>query len=268
MLIWLQKTAAIVALAVCLVGPFGIALWESSHSPNSPQQLSDHKATSEPSNKADEEKPEAAIARYTYWLTWVTFILAVATIGLGGIGMFQINLARAEFISTHRPRLRIRNVVVREPQDAYGKKWPRFHPGQIVRGQFFIANVGSGRADILEGHCSVYWTNDGLPMARPYEGKRDNLAVVSNTLLSGESTHVLFQSETLVGQEGPTFGMRTILGHNLYVMGWVTYADGNGNVRRTAFCREYFKNKGPNGEIVGTGGRFFPVDNPDYEHEE
>jgi hypothetical protein len=179
-----------------------------------------------------------------------------------------VSLMREDMTNTHRPRLRIRNVIVQQPQDALGKKWPRFHRGHVVRGQFYIVNVGSGRADILDGHCTVLWTQDGLPMARPYEGAGDNLNAAGRTLLSGESTLVIFENEKMVGEEGSTFGMRTILGHNFYVMGWVTYSDRNNNVRRTAFCREYFKNKGPNDEFVGGDGRFFPVNNPDYEHEE
>jgi len=99
-----QKTATIIALALC----FGVAvageLREASHSPYPPQQFGNSKTTSAPQNKAAQEKPEEAIARYNFWLTIVTTILAIATVGLGGIGIFQIRLARAEFISTHRPK--------------------------------------------------------------------------------------------------------------------------------------------------------------------
>ena len=45
-------------------------------------------------------------------------------------------------------------------------------------------------------------------------------------------------------------------------MGWVQYTDDLNNQRRTSFCREY-RSAHP-----GTLGRFFPVADPDYEHEE
>ena len=104
-------------------------------------------------------------------------------------------------------------------------------------------------------------------MTKPYEEGADNLCAVKRTLLSGQSTIVNFQSAHQIGQN-MVFGRNTIGGYDLYVMGRITYADRNHDVRRTTFCRQYFAAKGPDGQIAGPDGRFYPVNNPDYEHEE
>jgi hypothetical protein len=41
-------------------------------------------------------------------------------------------------------------------------------------------------------------------------------------------------------------------------MGWIEYSDGLGFIRRIAFCRKYDHDQ----------GRFFAIDDPDYEHAE
>lgn len=45
---------------------------------------------------------------------------------------------------------------------------------------------------------------------------------------------------------------------NMYVIGRVGYIDELGGMRSTAFCRKWDDDK----------GRFFAVDDPDYEHAE
>lgn len=45
---------------------------------------------------------------------------------------------------------------------------------------------------------------------------------------------------------------------NVYVIGRVGYIDELGGMRSTAFCRKWDDDK----------GRFFAVDDPDYEHAE
>lgn len=171
--------------------------------------------------------------------------------------------AQAEFIATHRPRIRVRNIIVNPPQGADGRVFEPFAPGHPVSGQFFIANVGGSRADILDGYCMVFWSREGLPMRRPYEGRDDNLQAAGRTLLSGQSTTALFNSDKAIEAEASqTVGREIARGFRLYVMGWVTYADRNNDVWRTGFCHEY----------VPIGGfsspRFFPVNDPDYEYQD
>jgi hypothetical protein len=225
----------------------------------------------------DAESADDRIAKYTLWLAILTGALVVVSTFQGYFLIRSDRTARiaaetarkstetaqAEFIATHRPRIRVRNIVVNSPQSADGRTFEPFAPGQIVSGQFFIANVGGSRADILDGHCTVFWSREGLPMRRPYEGRDDNLQAMGRTLLSGQSTTALFRSDRPIESEASqTVGRSIAHGFKLYVMGWVTYADRNNDVWRTGFCHEY----------VPTGGfsppRFFPVDDPDYEYQD
>lgn len=173
--------------------------------------------------------------------------------------------AQAEFVATHRPKIRVRNIVIDPPKSADCVELELFAEGYPVRGQLEIANVGGSRADILDGHCMVYWSSEGLPMRRPYEGAVDNLRAQERSLLSGQSTTARFRSDrTMEPNIARTFTTQVIRGFTLYVMGWVTYADRNQDVRRTCFCREYRR--------IETNAfatpRFFAVDDPDYEYEE
>jgi hypothetical protein len=226
--------------------------------------------------------PDERIANYTWWLAVLTGGLVVVAACQGffliradrtarisaNAATSAVEAASADFIASHPPKLRVRNIVINPPQTTDGRRLSMFAKGQVIRGQLFIVNVGGSRADILDGHCMVFWSKNGLPMRRPYEGQEDNLQAMSRTLLSGQSTPVVFQSGAMVGDEGPTFGQKVIAGHDLYVMGWVTYADRNNDVRRTTFCREYFALIGPDEKIAGPQGRFYVVNNPDYEYEE
>jgi hypothetical protein len=45
-------------------------------------------------------------------------------------------------------------------------------------------------------------------------------------------------------------------------MGWIEYKDKLGTTHRTSFCRLYAIESGQR------YARFYPVDDPDYEHEE
>jgi hypothetical protein len=205
----------------------------------------------------------AIIAVFTAILGVFTVRLARSTTVAADAASKATKTAQAEFVASHRPKLRIRNIVVNPPRTVDGRELALFAPGHVVSGQFFIANVGGSRADILDGHCTVFWSREGLPMRRPYEGGEDNLQAVGRTLLSGQSTTALFRSDGPIDADvAQTVGRNIVQGFRLYVMGWVTYADRNNDVWRTGFCREF----------MPTGGfslsRFFPVNDPDYEHEE
>lgn len=274
MLINLPKPIAI-ALAVCIALGFGsVVWWSSAHQPERA------KYESHP-QKAVQISPDERIANYTGWLAVLTAALVGGALIQGYFLLRADNTARisadaarravqmasAEYVASHRPKLRIRNIVVDPPKSENGQIWPLLHPGHLVCGQLFIANVGGNRADILDGHCLVFWNKGGLPMRPPYEGGGDNLRALRRTLLSGESTPVAFQSNQPMDGGGPTIGRDVIGGTNLYVMGWVTYADKNNDVRQTCFCRE-FRLIDKDKRMLGADGRFLPVDNLDYEHEE
>jgi hypothetical protein len=86
------QNAVVIALFACLVIGFGIAVWSASQRPHSPIQ---YKSSPQKERSADKhtteerEKPEEALARYTWWLVAFTGVLAGATIGLG-VGTFGL----------------------------------------------------------------------------------------------------------------------------------------------------------------------------------
>lgn len=167
----------------------------------------------------------------------------------------QKEIARQQFIADKRPRLRVRNVVVR-PASITSFSSSIFFPHQFVSGQCYVSNHGGTDAKVVEAHCEVFWTDAPLPMERPYEGKNGNSAIRA-TIPAGGSIPLQFQSDRPLGEREPD----DILSRGncqIYVLGWVEYEDLRSVRRRTAFCRKYDPVR----------RRFFPIDDPDYEHEE
>ncbi len=278
-----------VALFACLVLGYVSLVWYASQAPGSSQY---ERRTYHTNEKAGQRNPPQtlwewvthdAIAVFTFFLAaftgalfWVSIIemrylrradktarkLAKITkqqtailAAQADIALKQHELERLQFIADKRPRLRIRNVVVR-PASVTGYEPTLFHPGQYVGGQCYIANSGGIDAVVVEAHCEVFVTNVQLPMERPYEGKNGNSAI-RPTIPPGGSVPFPFQSDTIIS-EHQSQAVRNGIGYRLYLLGWVEYEDIKGVRRRTAFCRKY----------DAATGRFAAVDDPDYEHEE
>ena len=82
----------------------------------------------------------------------------------------QKEIARQGHITTHRPKLRIRNVRLGKMHAALNL----IFAGEVIEGQLYVANVGNSDAIIIEFHVEVFCSQDGLPMIRPYEGVEPN----------------------------------------------------------------------------------------------
>jgi hypothetical protein len=265
----LYKPALFVLFGCYLFG-FVFVAWQSS---KSPPYFEKHAATKQqPTQKNNENGakvqslwvPVDSIGLYTLVLAAFTGLL-VGVAGLQILFLLRSDIATRKTITlTQRPKLRVRNIVIERPQ-ALGRKLNFFQKGHVVRGQLYVANIGGTPATILEGYCSVWWNQYGeameLPMQRPYEGKDGNFVLLKQSLSAGESTTGLFQSSGLVDTDN-IIGVDSIMGSRAYVMGWIKYADDFGVKRSTSFCRQY---KSPGG---GANGRFYAVEDPDYEHEE
>ena len=194
-------------------------------------------------------------------LTGSTVLLWVATNKQARITNDALKLSRDEFVSTWRPKLRVRNIVVsRTPKDRELQEI--FMPGKALECRFYISNVGGTPTRITEAFGMAFQSQVDLPMARPYEGKGGNLFIPAKAIRPGQSVPMQFVSDWAMDESSRTIGARTIGHQRLFVMGWIVYVDDIGIERRTAFCRE-FKRK-----TDWDGGRFNIVKNPDYEHEE
>jgi hypothetical protein len=178
----------------------------------------------------------------------------------------QSILARQEFILVHRPRIHIRNIVVRHPKSVVG--WTPddiFRINEQVSGQFYIANRGDVDAWVTEILTMVRWYGVAhLPMERPYEGRDGDKKAIPVRIPASRSLQVTFSSSKLMDNAAANI-LAGAEGHRLYIMGFVEYRDQAAVDRglpsrtyRTAFCRVF----------SATARRFVPVDDEDYEHEE
>lgn len=187
-----------------------------------------------------------------------TMLLAIATVWLAFVGWQAAKDTRRALLLAQRPRIRIRNVIVKPPRiPSYTPMI--FFPRQLIDGQLYIVNVGGTEATLIEAHCEVYWENVGvhtLPMERPYEGENPSIPSLRISLQPGQSIPLPFGSTKQIDERELD---QILAGHLLiYVLGFVAYIDKLGMERRTAFCRQYDHLR----------RRFFAVEDPDYEHEE
>jgi hypothetical protein len=203
----------------------------------------------------------AVTAAATIFIAAFTIVLALVTGRQARLSREAIDLARSEIAATHRPKLRVRNVVLENPLRAGLRRWYVFEPGQCVQGHLYVGNVGDSAATITSSHCRVFWTKEPLPMERPYENESGNDFLGGTTLAAGAATIGSCDSLEPIRDEAHSIGLGRD-GWKLYVMGWVNYIDANQTPRRTSFCREYrvLENSGR--------GRLFAVENLDYENEE
>ena len=168
----------------------------------------------------------------------------------------QAKVSEDTLILTQRPRLIVRNVVVKRSENTIPPR-PLFERGMPVSGQFYISNVGGTPARIIEIGCWVEWYIGELPMERPYEGRNGDRLSTPIVLQPSQSTPWPFTSEQNMGDEA-----NSVLLNNdrwgICVLGWVAYKDDAEIERRTAFCRRWSVDR----------QRFMPVADTDYQHEE
>ena len=155
----------------------------------------------------------------------------------------QVRLAREEFIASHRPIIRVRNIVANRvgSEDIPGH-FQVIKMSERVSGEFEVANVGSTNATLEGVHLTFYAAKWRLPMRLPYEGKPSNCIFIEN-VAAGESIKIPF--EIAVDTDGlmpdEAFNPSVTGSLVLYAMGWLTYRDREHVLRRTAFCRGYDK---------------------------
>jgi hypothetical protein len=106
----LQKTATIIALALCFAIAIAGELWQASnslHVPINQNAATQHQAKAD--NETPKENAEEAIARYNKWLTFFTAILAVATVGLGfaTIGLYFVSQRQLKHAEIESQRARV-----------------------------------------------------------------------------------------------------------------------------------------------------------------
>lgn len=188
-----------------------------------------------------------------------TIVLAIVTARSLRLTKQSVELARNEFISTQRPKLRIRNITIDYPSSAHQARGRYFGENCVVHGNLWVVNIGNTNAKVVTSHCMVYWREGNLPMDRPYEDTSGNQFMGKSFLAPGEDQLGTFNTLDALGPEGNEIQMSREK-WKLWVMGWVEYADDRNPpvIRRTSFCFQW----------MPEAQHFLAEDHPDYQQED
>jgi len=183
----------------------------------------------------------AVIAFFTITIWWSTRREAQLT-------RDAIALGNKEFISTHRPRLRVRKLRLIGVQD---------HP---IKVEYDVINVGVGiakivhhelRVTIKEPANRISLDRGGTVIATSEGGE----GLVGKSLIGGRGFIDSFESDI---QYGDWYRFGETGGYRLIFSGIFEYEDDNGVSRYTEFNRTYDAKR----------DRFVRPDDPDYEYED
>lgn len=260
------KNVVIFALAVCFLVGFGREVWRASNISHVPiNQSSAAKQENKTNDATQKESTEQAIARYNWWLTIFTGVLAVATLGLvvatAGLyfaGRRQLQFIQAEFVTTQRPRLIARHVLLAADASPIDTIVMLGHDADATGG-LSVVNIGGSDAKIVRGVYRIYFTKNSLPARPPLDHRPHELFAAETIIKRGESKVVEIWGKVDLGPPDST-GLRDIRqfeneGWRVYVMGEISYRDDGGAYHYMGFCRRRMRT-----------GRFRPVKSPDYEY--
>jgi hypothetical protein len=136
---------AIALAALLIIGPLSMASmisYQACHGGNSPS-----------CNSGSQPWHEVFVGtRATDWLALLIlafqllFFIRQTAIGDSQTDLIdkQATISHQNYLQTHRPRLRVRNIVVRGSM---------FTKGNPIRGQFYVDNIGGTNAKVVESHC-------------------------------------------------------------------------------------------------------------------
>ena len=207
-------------------------------------------------------------------LSLFTFLLVCATAGLifsgiqqssymrrswksaraaAGAAKQQAGIAEATFLSTHRPRIRIKHLWL--TSDIWG--------GAPLTFNLVIVNHGDTDARIIEMNVATQILPAASQLdARPEFNSARMFAPQAPTLPSGITYSIEKVSDGRVLTDKDNANVRS-KASTLYCYGYVDYIDSLGRVRKTAFCRYLDVPSRP--RTHQDVGRFVKVDDPDYE---
>lgn len=205
----------------------------AANSPNTKADPNTAKPGVQPAPTPQQPSAENRLASYTGWLTVFTFVLAAGTLGLFWVAARQGNQLEREFIATHRPKLVVRSVMLRNaliPGEA-----PRdFKMGFTLH--YLVVNVGPTTATIVQATSTrsmVPNPREWTPGDQVYTSDGDG--IVGRELKSGESCAGTCDNGSglieSVAARSPFFP--------IYFLGYVVYEDSAGVQRRTGFIRRY-----------------------------
>lgn len=186
----------------------------------------------------------------TIFVAFFTYTLWKTSSEQGALTRESIDLARQEFITSHRPRLRIRRVTFESICD-----------GRPVEGYLTVSNIGDTPATIIQAGVDVFTrysvSQSGIGFAYSNSVPKDIIPVHINT---GETVKVDFRSVSPLTHEE----MNQADAGELEIMsiGQILYVDEIKTKRTVGFIRAYNVNM----------NRFLPLSDSDpdksYEYED
>jgi hypothetical protein len=193
------------------------------------------------------------VAYFTLWLVGFTGVLAVSTIGLWIVTWRSVQLARDEFYSTHRPKIRIKHLWLEND----------IWHDEPIAATLTLVNVGTVEATLRQ--VGIRYEVVGkdrplppIPTIEPFYYSEAKIACGLNYPLPKiENGPTLTKEEAFdILQERS----------QLYCIGYVSYQDNAGRTRITGFCRVLTFPKDFIAHL--DSGRFRVFDDPDYEYED
>ena len=185
-------------------------------------------------------------------IPWKDWAVVAFTAMLALVACFQFWLYRLNFYAVHRPRLRVRRLVVIKENPGPNVLSHYLKDGFSV--SYSVTNIGGTEAaDIQEsiglylvkriGVGSIGWKWDSdvfrgtkIPVGEPFNGSPLKKLKIQDWQFDRLMNRKLF----------------------VYIIGGIRYKDGNGVPYETAFCRRFNP----------ATDRFERVENPDYEYED
>ncbi|HXD44946.1 MAG TPA: hypothetical protein VN655_07400 [Pseudolabrys sp.] len=202
------------------------------------------------------------VGSFTAFLFFATVFLWLSTRSLTEIGIEEIKLAREEFNSSHRPKIRLKHTWFADNKLG----WRAGNPLEIT---FDFVNIGDGPALItwVVYQSIILKSDERLPQRPPfnepvpeqYEPWIDHFRC-NQQLRPGITIPITVCDGTIVSNRDATEivqGRKT-----LYLIGTVQYWDSAG-ARQTAFCRKLTYPQYP--PVNLEPGRFVRVRDPDYD---
>jgi hypothetical protein len=198
-----------------------------------------------------------AVFSASFWEAAATIVIAIFTIVLACVTRRQarlsresIDLARHEFISTHRPKIIVRNASTTGSVSTTG-----FVVGAPITICFTYINIGETIANITAAEACVFLRPKDSPIP---EGLQFRKCEITKPALSC--------GEFSVGKIDSNFPVEARDIENLQrggkiicVIGRIEYLDGRGSLRRMGFARQCC-------HISELRFTFTPIDDEEYEY--
>jgi hypothetical protein len=220
-----------------------------------PRHAQAHSAAHTAENKTNQDIAAEIVAYYTKVLAWFTGIMAIATISLGIANIYQIGFIRAEFLSTHRPKVRVKHLWL---------------ASDIWQGEAILVNltlVNNGTAEGVFNEAGLKFIVAKKDRSLPPEPAITALIRGSGNMPCGLNLYfkdigdgtILTPDENVEVQNGRS---------KLYCIGYVSYLDSLKRMRITGFCRVL--TFPANNLALRQNCRFRVLDpiDPDYEYED